>query len=394
MKILNFLLPIAFIAVLVTGLVLHFKTEDREISEMENRTLQQGDFEPTFKNVVSGEYVKKVESYITDQFPYRDDWMKSFVKSQIALGESFIKNRYYVDAATGWIVAKPFPVIEDKTIELFANEFAEIQQGLAKNDIPMAFFTFPAKATYVLEPSPDFMPVDGGIESNNRLHVVLTEKGIDNAKIMDSIPEGVDVHDMYFKTDHHWKMYGAYQGYLALMENINERIGENIEPIPYDETNNVCLPNAFSGSWNKVLYMTVQSDDQVCYNYPESFEKQFQVYKGDVIAGKEPLSFSDIYGQAKNADDEELVSYASGYSADYAVLNILNKDYDSDKHIVVVKDSYFNAIQFHVASHFKQLTVLDLRYLKGNATDIIAELNPDYVFFAYNDRNFDVVKKY
>lgn len=59
MKILNFLLPIAFIAVLVTGLVLHFKTEDREISEMENRTLQQGDFEPTFKNVVSGEYVKK-----------------------------------------------------------------------------------------------------------------------------------------------------------------------------------------------------------------------------------------------------------------------------------------------------------------------------------------------
>ncbi|MGE7664337.1 DHHW family protein [Ureibacillus composti] len=394
MKILNFLLPIAFIGVLVTGLVLHFTTEDREISEMENRTLQMGDFKPTFQNVVSGEYVKKVESYITDQFPYRDDWMKSFVKSQIALGESFIKNRYYVDSTTGWIVAKPFPVIEDKTIELFANEFAEIQQGLAKNDIPMAYFTFPAKATYILEPSPDFMPEDGGVESNNRLHKVLTEKGIDNAKIMDSIPEDVEVHDMYFKTDHHWKMYGAYQGYLALMENINERIGENIEPIPYDETNNVCLPNAFSGSWNKVLYMTVQSDDHVCYNYPESFETQFQVYKGDVIAGKEPLSFSDIYGQAKKADDEELVSYASGYSADYAMLNILNKNYDSDKHIVVVKDSYFNAIQFHVASHFKQLTVLDLRYLKGNATDIIAELNPDYVFFAYNDRNFDVVKKY
>ncbi|MBM7609087.1 hypothetical protein JOD29_002353 [Lysinibacillus composti] len=394
MKILNFLLPIAFIAVLVTGLVLHFTTVDREISEMENRSLQQGDFEPTFKNVISGEYVKKVESYITDQFPYRDDWMKTYVKSQVALGETFIKDSYFVDAESGWIVTKAVEPVEEESITAFANDFVGFKEGLAAKDIPMAFFTFPAKATYIREPSPDFMPVDGGIESNNRLHKVLTEKGIDNAKIMDSIPKGVDVHNMYFKTDHHWKMFGAYQGYLALMENINERIGENIEPIPYDETNNVCLPNAFSGSWNKVLYMTVKSDDQVCYNNPESFETQFQVYKGDVIAGKEPLSFSDIYGQAKKVDDTELVSYASGYSADYAMLNILNKDYDSDKHIVVVKDSYFNAIQFHVASHFKQLTVLDLRYLKGNPTDIIAKLNPDYVFFVYNDRNFNVVESY
>lgn len=394
MKILNFLLPIAFIAVLVTGLVLHFTTEDRDISEMENRTLQQGDFEPTFKNVVSGEYVKKVESYITDQFPYRDDWMKTYVKSQVALGETFIKDSYFVDEESGWIVTKATEPVEEESITAFANDFVGFKEDLAARDIPMAFFTFPAKATYIREPSPDFMPEDGGIESNNRLHEVLTEKGIDNAKIMDSIAEGVDVHEMYFKTDHHWKMYGAYQGYLALMKNINERIGENIEPIPYDETNNVCLPNAFSGSWNKVLYMTVQSDDQVCYNNPKSFETQFQVYKGDVIASKEQMSFSDIYGQAKKVDDVELVSYASGYSADYAMLNILNEDYESDKHIVVVKDSYFNAIQFHVASHFKQLTVLDLRHLKGNATDIIAELNPDYVFFVYNDRNFDVVEKY
>ncbi|MFJ8234703.1 DHHW family protein [Ureibacillus sp. NPDC094379] len=394
MKILNFLLPIAFIAVLVTGLILHFTTEDREISEMENRTLQMGDFKPTFQNVVSGEYVKKVESYITDQFPYRDDWMKSFVKTQVALGETFIKNGYYVDAETGWIVAKPIDPVEDPEIKNFVDEFVGIERGLSANDIPMAFFTFPSKATYIREPSPDFMPEDGGIESNNRLHEMLTEKNIDNAKIMDSIPEGVDVHNMFFKTDHHWKIYGAYQGYLALMDNINERIGENIQPIAYDETNNVCLPNAFTGSWNKLLYMTVQSDDQVCYNNPETFETQFQVYKGDVIVGKEPLSFSDIYGQARKLDDVELVSYASGYSADYAMLNILNDDYDSDKHIVVVKDSYFNAIQFHVASHFKQLTVLDLRHLKGNTTDIIAKLNPDYVFFAYNDRNFNVVEKY
>ncbi len=393
MKILNLLLPTAFLAVLVIGLTLFFTTEDREVSEMENRELQTANFSTSVQDIISGKLTKKVESYISDQFAFRDDWMKTFVKFQSVTGKTVIKDQYYVDARTGWIVSKAADLVPEEELDAFVDDFTKIQEGLSAHDIPMAFFTFPAKATYIRKPSPSFVPEDMGIKNNARLHEKLTANGIDNTKIMDAIPKAVDVHDMYFKTDHHWNMFGAYQGYLALMKNVNERIGEKIEPIPFEEKNMSCLPNDFSGSWNKVLYLTVANDDQICYNYPESFENQFTVYMGKVGEGKE-YTFNDIYGGAKNMDQSEFVSYATGYSLDYAMLSFLNEDYDSDKHIVIVKDSYMNAIQFHVASHFKQTTILDLRYTKGDPVDLIAELDPDYVFFAYNDRNFNVVKQY
>lgn len=393
MKILNFLLPIASLAVLVIGLTLFFTTEDREVSEMENRELQTANFSTSVQDIISGKLTKEVESYISDQFAFRDDWMKTFVKFQSATGKTVIKDQYYVDARTGWIVSKAADLVPEEELDNFVGDFTKINEGLSAHDIPMAFFTFPAKATYVREPSPSYAPEDMGIKNNARLHKKLTANGIDNAKIMDAIPNGVDVHNMFFKTDHHWTMYGAYQGYLAMMENINARIGEEIQPIPFEENNMSCLPNDFSGSWNKVLYMTVENDDQICYNYPENFESQFTVYMGKVGEGKE-FKFNDIYGAAKNMPQDELVSYATGYSLDYAMLTFLNNDYDSDKHIVIVKDSYMNAIQFHVASHFKQTTIVDLRHTKGDPVDLIAELDPDYVFFAYNDRNFNVVEQY
>nr|WP_106783641.1 DHHW family protein [Lysinibacillus timonensis] len=395
MKILNFLLPIAFIFALAGGLVLHFIIDDRELSEMENRTLQMAtDIDPSVENVLNGDVTKKVESYISDQFPLRDVWMKAYVQTQAMTGTTYINDSYYVDYGSGWIVAKP--VVEPKPkeeLEEFADGFADIQAGLKASGIPMSFFTFPAKATYIREPGPSFMPEDTGKVNNRVLHEILTEKGIDNAILMESISEDVDVHDMYFKTDHHWNFYGAYQGYLALMKNIGERIGEEIEPVAYDEANNSCLPNEFSGSWNKQLYMTVNSDDQVCYNYPKNFETQFKIYKGPVEEGKE-IEFNSIYGFARTFASDQSVSYATGYTSDYAELNIVNENAESDKHIVIVKDSYFNAIQFHVADHFKQVTVLDLRYVEGNPADVISALSPDHVFFVYNDRNYNVVEIY
>ena len=112
----------------------------------------------------------------------------------------------------------------------------------------------------------------------------------------------------------------------------------------------------------------------------------FTIYDGtiekDVIA-----PYEAVYGRAKQMDAGTLVNYADAYSRDFAELTIVNNDFDSDKHLVVIKDSYFNAIQFHVASHFKTLTILDLRYLEKDVLSYLQNMQPDYVVLAYNDRN-------
>ena len=389
-KIQMYLLPITFFCIIFGGFVVHVLTVDRPQSEMENRPLESANISPSPQEIFSGAWSKQVETYISDQFPARDTWMRNYVYFQRAMGKTYLNDKYAVDDDSGWIISKPAEAKSDEELASFASDLQNLSDGLAEKNIPFTFYSLPAKATYSREPSPSYMPDDAGIANNARLHELVTDAGVDNIRLYDEMKNDFSAERNFYKTDHHWTMRGAYAGYEALMNTMSERLGETIEPIPYEEANTSCLPNKFAGSWNKILYMTVNNHDEICYNEPASFATQFTIYDGTIEDGV-TAPYESVYGRAKQMSPDTVVNYADAYSRDFAELTIVNNDYDSDKHVVVIKDSYFNAIQFHVASHFKKLTVLDLRYLDKDVISYLQSMHPDYVVLAYNDRNLKLM---
>ncbi|MFF2178547.1 DHHW family protein [Lysinibacillus sp. NPDC058147] len=389
-KIQMYLLPITFFCIIFGGFVVHVLTVDRPQSEMENRPLESANLSPSLHEVFSGAWSKQVETYISDQFPARDTWMRNYVYFQRAMGKTYLNDKYAVDDKSGWIISKPAEAKSDKELTSFASDLQKLSEGLAEKNIPFTFYSLPAKATYSREPSPSYMPDDAGIANNVRLHELVTAAGVDNVRLYDEMKNDFSAERNFFKTDHHWTIRGAYSGYQALMKTMSERLGESIEPIPYEEANTYCLTNKFAGSWNKILYMTVDNHDQICYNEPASFATQFTIYDG-TIEGGVTAPYDSVYGRAKKMSPNAVVNYADAYSRDFAELTIVNNHYDSDKHIVVIKDSYFNTIQFHMASHFKELTILDLRYLDKDIIPYLQSMHPDYVVLAYNDRNLKLM---
>ena len=389
-KIQMYLLPITFFCIIFGGFVVHVLTVDRPQSEMENRPLESANISPSPQEIFSGAWSKQVETYISDQFPARDTWMRNYVYFQRAMGKTYLNDKYAVDDDSGWIISKPAEAKSDEELASFASDLQNLSEGLAEKNIPFTFYSLPAKATYSREPSPSYMPDDAGIANNARLHELVTDAGVDNIRLYDEMKNDFSTEQNFYKTDHHWTMRGAYAGYEALMKTMSERLGETIEPIPYEEANTYCLPNKFAGSWNKILYMTVNNHDEICYNEPASFATQFTIYDGTIEDGV-TAPYESVYGRAKQMSPDTVVNYADAYSRDFAELTIVNNDYDSDKHVVVIKDSYFNAIQFHVASHFKKLTVLDLRYLDKDVISYLQSMHPDYVVLAYNDRNLKLM---
>ncbi|MGE7950623.1 DHHW family protein [Lysinibacillus xylanilyticus] len=389
-KIQMYLLPITFFCIIFGGFVVHVLTVDRPQSEMENRPLESANISPSPQEIFSGAWSKQVETYISDQFPARDTWMRNYVYFQRAMGKTYLNDKYAVDDDSGWIISKPAEAKSDEELASFASDLQNLSEGLAEKNIPFTFYSLPAKATYSREPSPSYMPDDAGIANNARLHELVTAAGVDNIRLYDEMKNDFSAVQNFYKTDHHWTMRGAYAGYEALMETMSERLGETIEPIPFEEANTYCLPNKFAGSWNKILYMTVDNHDEICYNEPASFATQFTIYDGTIEDGV-TAPYESVYGRAKQMSPDTVVNYADAYSRDFAELTIVNNDYESDKHIVVIKDSYFNAIQFHVASHFKKLTVLDLRYLDKDVISYLQSMHPDYVVLAYNDRNLKLM---
>lgn len=389
-KIQTYLLPITFFCIIFGGFVVHVLTVDRPQSEMENRALASANITPSPQEIFSGDWSKQVETYISDQFPARDTWMRNYVNFQRIVGKTYLNDKYAVDDKSGWIISKPAAAKPEEELASFASDLQRLSEGLAEKHIPFTFYSLPAKATYSREPSPSYMPDDAGIANNTKLHELVTAAGVDNVRLYNDMQDDFSAERNFYKTDHHWTIRGAYSGYEALISTLSERLGETIAPIPYDEEKTFCLPNKFAGSWNKILYMTVDNDEQICYNEPDSFASQFTIYDGTIEDGV-TAPYEAVYGRAKQMSADAVVNYAEAYSRDFAELTIVNKNYDSDKHLVVIKDSYFNTIQFHVASHFKTLTILDLRYLDKDIIPYLQSMQPDYVVLAYNDRNLKLM---
>lgn len=63
-----------------------FVLPDREFSDVENRELAKKP-KITAKRILSGEYQKEYDTYLSDQFFFRDKWVDLAVREQIALGK-------------------------------------------------------------------------------------------------------------------------------------------------------------------------------------------------------------------------------------------------------------------------------------------------------------------
>lgn len=390
MKKFELLLPISFFIFIFGMLIVHVWMPDRAVSQMENRNLTVLNKRPGLEQIFSGEYSKHLEDYFTDQFPKRDGWIREYVLLQRHMGKLYLNDKYYL-AGDGWIAVSPVVEVEEEAVEKFVDELSGLSHDLAQAGIPFTYYSFPAKATYILK-APEFMPKDVGQEQNRKVHELLKERNVDEVRLMDYMDPSIPVEEMYYKTDHHWTMRGAYAAYEALIGTLSERMDKSLSPIPYDERNTVCLKNEFLGSWNKILAMTVENDDQVCYNEPIDFSEILTIYER--TATREYQADVDkLYGIAKTYEESRPVEYSEGYSRDLIELNIYNQKPQVDKHLVVIKDSYFNPIQLLVASHFRRLTIIDLRYFDKPLIDYLKEIHPDYVLLAYNDRNLNVYLK-
>jgi len=84
---------IVFCVMLFGGTVVSFVLPDREFSDVENRELAKKP-KITAKRILSGEYQKEYDTYLSDQFFFRDKWVDLAVREQIALGKKDFNGVY------------------------------------------------------------------------------------------------------------------------------------------------------------------------------------------------------------------------------------------------------------------------------------------------------------
>ena len=156
--------------------------------------------------------------------------------------------------------------------------------------------------------------------------------------------------DFYYASDHHWNYRGSYTGYCDIIR-INKKKKEPVlEP---KET--VTFPVKFNGSMNS--------------RGGDSSGDQFVVYRFDYpkmkieVNGVRQASYGnqETYFAGKIMKQQKFNHYSKFYGGDYGLIHFETDRTDRGS-LVLFSNSFSNAINLLLASHFHHLWVIDFRY--------------------------------
>lgn len=177
---------------------------------------------------------------------------------------------------------------------------------------------------------------------------------------------GVDVHGtlakhkdeyIYFRTDHHWTVLGAYYAYRAFIASAG------MKPRPLTDFKRKVHDDHYVGTWyGRTRSMDLKrSPDRVDYYVPDT-EHTVTMYKKDAPKRAVPGLFirekSPNYGIFLGGDVPLMVAKTP------------NKN---GRRVLVVKNSFGNPFVVWLLSHFEEVLVIDYRYFKRNILDVIDE---------------------
>jgi hypothetical protein len=154
---------------------------------------------------------------------------------------------------------------------------------------------------------------------------------------------------IFFRLDHHWTMLGAYYAYLAFAE------AAGFEPITIENYNEYAI-GGFVGS------LAVGTRNRVILSHPDT------IYFYRLDDGTE---FSkDMFTIPTNVAALSYRIFLGG-DRDFFYFTTSN---ENGRVLVVVKDSFANAMIPWLAPHYEKIVVIDPRQFTGSVSEVLAGL--------------------
>lgn len=340
--------------------VLFVLLPDREFSEQENRYLAQFKA-PTVETLQSGKFMEDFEDYATDQFPLRDQWIRLKALSERLLGKQE-NNAVYFGTDNQTLFAH-FSALSQEELEKRVNY---VNSMADKTDIPVYFGLIPDKSYVWADRLPANAPnADDGSTMKNAAGLVS-----DRVNFID-LSGALSGDDVFYRTDHHWSTFGAYQGYLALADAINGQVTvPDYEPTLVSDSFYGTTYSSAGAGWIEAdeIYTWIPEGTVDVTGYPNGKPEQGQLYDESYL------------------DKKDKYSMFLGGNQPLCVLR--NENAATDQKLLVIRDSYSDSLAPFLAQDWAEVHLLDLRYYKISPAQYAAENGIDQILVLYSNSNF------
>lgn len=341
-----------------------FICKDRDFSEMENRNLAQFP-EFSFEKLKSGDFTGGIESYMSDQVFLKDQLVSLKTDCERAVlktyqnGVYFGKDGYYLQQYT------ENSLQIDKNIG-YINDWAKKVQ----NNIPIDFILVPNAVSVLKDYLPQFAVNDKQTDSLKHIENILSDRiwllnAYEPLKIKADKGEQV-----FYKTDHHWTDAGAKAVFEAYLSAKNESESD----ISFDNIIN-----------RKDFYGTLYS------KAPSAFAKPDTMILPDHSGAVHHVEYVKEGKTADSLIDESFLDkkdkYAAFLGGNFARINIKSDNSAVNEKVLILKDSYANAMMPYLANQYSDLVVVDMRYYhfeEQTVSELVKNEDIDRVIMIYN----------
>jgi hypothetical protein len=359
----------AFLATLGGVTVVNLLAPQREFSDTENRTLQ------TFPalsadEIFSGRFMTAFDTYASDQFVGRDAWVGLKSTAQFAALNKDNGRVYF--GRDGYLFEKTEAYDSSlvqancEAVASFIDKARALSPGLDAR-----VMLVPTAAAILPEKLPPLAPVPTQAAVIDSMRQAVGETAlVDPTGWLSRHKE----QGLYYRTDHHWTTAGAYIGYLALMEG---RTDGTLFGLDDFERRTVA----------EDFYGTIQSKCGLPWIRPDTMEIFYNPEQDGCTVTWEDGSLDGLYDPSFLQTKDKYAYFLGGNHP----LTRVATGTKNGKTLLLLKDSYANAMVPFLTQHYETIVLVDLRYYRDSLLPLFEE-GVDDLLILYNVSGFAAEK--
>lgn len=359
------ILQLTFVAVFLGSLLAAgmciFLLPQRKFSENENRYLAQL---PSWNksDICKGNMQKDLEEAVDDQFYQRDEWMALSTKLEKLWGKNLIHGVYM--GKEGYYFQQELDSqLSEKRIDLNVQILERLKETVGEERFTALLVPSPGQVLKKQMPKWSVLYDAEGVKRKLKNNL-----GTSYLEVQASLEEADE--EVYFHTDHHWNLYGAYVAYGQYAQKIGLPVDSYASFAPR------LASDSFLGTlYSKVLESNPKKDDLYLVT---ALPKNLRV----TVNKKH---YKSIY-QMKQLEKKD--KYAVYFGGNYGYVSIENPKAKKKETLVIVKDSFAHSFVPFLIKDYQKIILLDLRYYNGPVSKILEDNSKSQVLFLMEMSNF------
>ena len=340
----NKIITIIFLIYIFTFSILGIIMKDEIISTSERRKLSSF---PKFSP--DSEYVTKLDKYVLDHFPLRDNFRSIKANFNYHILKRLDNNNIYLK--DNYIFKSEYPT-NTGSVSNFIKKINLMKQNLTINN-NIYMMIIPDKNYY--------------LKSNNFLHIdynyIYNELNKLNINTID-IRNIMTLED-YYETDTHWRQEKLHKvvkqmsytmNFNYYQEEYKQNIYNNFYGVYYGES-------AINRKPEDIIYLTNENINNLKVEYLEN------------------KNINTIYNIDKLTSLDSYEVYLDGASS---FIEIYNDNSKTDKELIIFRDSFASSITPLLTEYYKKITLIDNRYINSSNYLNLIEFNNQDILFMYS----------